>query len=347
MQIFSKGRLIAGCVIGAACGLLLPVLLAFSAWVLPIPILFAFLWVWAGWPAVLVGALSAAAAGYWFWFLGWGFSAALLLIALPGVLAAILTSRRKPFFQSVGISVAMQLAALILLTVIAWLIYRQNLVDVITATLKGFFYEFPGYLQHYLVLQLGQIGMFGDSTGIDFSKAILTDAQLQSLVDQIIHSINSGLKLSLPAYVLTSGAATGALSYLTAAWTRVRRGDDPAIPFVKPEDWRLKADLIIGPPALALVCLGFNQMGISGADAAYVALVNLAQLLFSVQAVGAIVRRLKAGGVTPGKRTALVVLALVIGQRLMPLVGIYSALFGSQGLISKQIRKRMDGKGDE
>jgi hypothetical protein len=56
---------------------------------------------------------------------------------------------------------------------------------------------------------------------------------------------------------------------------------------------------------------------------------------------------MKAAGVTPGRRAALVVAAMVIGNRIMPFLGMYSALFGSEGLVSKQIRKRMDGKGDE
>ncbi len=346
MQNFSKGRLIAGCAIGVVAGLALPFLSVFSAWVMLLPVIFALLWVWAGWPSVLVGAVSVVLAGSGYWFLGWGFSAAMLLMALPGVLAAILTGFRKPFYRAVGYSVALQLASMVAVTAIAWLFYRQNLVDVVTGALRGMIGEIPLARQHFLMLQLGQLGFFGDNTGINFSSAILTDAQLTSLIDQLMYTINSGLKQSLPAFVLCSGATTGALSYAGAAWVRIRRGDE-GIPFAKPEGWRLNANLIIGPPVLALACLGFGWLGLQGADAAYVAMVSLSQLLFTVQAVGALERRMKAAGVAPGRRAALTIAALVIGYRLMPLVGMYSALFGSQGLVSKQIRKRMDGKGDE
>jgi hypothetical protein len=345
VQNFSRGRLVAGCAIGVACGLTLPLLLTASVWVMPVAVIFAFLWVWAGWPTVAVGALSVALAGYK--FLGWGFSLAFVYLALPGVLAAILTGFRKPFFRAVTLSVAAQWFAYISLTVAMWLIFRQNLVDVLTGALEDMFRGLPAYLQHYLVLQMGQMGLFGSNTGINFSNAILTDAQLQSLISQLIYTINEGLKLSLPAYVLTSGATTGALSYGLAAWVRVRRGDDPAVPFVKPEGWRLSANLIIGPPALALVCLLLGQVGVLGAQEAYIAMISLARLLFSVQAVGVIDRRTKAAGMAPGKRAALIILALVFAQGLMPFVGIYSALFGSQGLISAILRKKMNGKGDE
>ncbi len=345
MQTFSKGRLIVGSAIGVACGLTVPLLLTASAWVMPVSVVFAFLWVWAGWPTVVVGALSVALAGSK--FLGWGFSLAFLYLALPGVAAAVLTGLRKPFYRAVALSVAAQWFAYVSLTVAMWLFFRQNLVDVLTGALEGMFRELPGYLQHYLLLQMGQMGFFGTSTGINFSNAILTDAQLQNLLAHLIYTINEGLKLTLPAYVLTSGATTGALSYGVAAWVRVRRGDDPAVPFVKPEGWRLTANLIIGPPALALLCLALRQMGVLGAQEAYIAMISLAQLLFSVQAVGVIDRRTKAAGMAPGKRTALIVLALVVAQTLMPFVGMYSALFGSRGLISEKIRKKMDGKGDE
>lgn len=347
MQSFSKGRLIAGCAIGVAGGLLLPLLLITSAWFLPIPILFAFLWVWAGWPTVLVGMMSVTLAGYLYWNLGWGFALGLIVISLPGVIAAALTDRRLPFYRAVGVSAAVQLFSMFAVTAAAWLFFRQNLVDVMTAALRGLIHEIPVYYQHYLALQMGQLGAFGGNTGINFQTAILTDAQLQSLIDQLLYTINEGLKLSLPAYVLASGAATGAMSYAAAAWVRVRRGDDPAVPFVKPVSWRLNANLIVGPPILALVCVGLMRMNVAGAEAAYLAAITIARLLYTVQAVGVLERRLKTGGMAPGKRTGLIVLALVIAQQLMPFIGMYSALFGSQGLISRKIRKRMDGKGDE
>lgn len=59
----SRGRLFAGCLIGIACGLTLPLLSVFSAWVLPVTVIFAFLWVWAGWPSVLVGAAGVMLIG--------------------------------------------------------------------------------------------------------------------------------------------------------------------------------------------------------------------------------------------------------------------------------------------
>ena len=345
MQNFSKGRLIAGCVIGVACGLALPLLSLFSALVLPLSVIFAILWVWAGWPSVLVGGVSVALAGNL--YLEWGFSAAMLVLTLPGVLAAALTGLRKPFYRAIGFSVAMQLAALLLITVAAWLFFRQNLVDVITSLFRGVFEDLLLADQHRWILWMGQMGFFGENTGINFSRAILTDTQLKNLIDQLFYTISEGLKQTMPAYVLATSLTTGASSYAVAAWIRTRRHDDPAVPFVKPEGWRLNANLIIGPPALAVVCLGLSQLGVAGTDAGYVAMVYIAQLLFTAQAVGALERRMKPSGLGPGRRTALIVAAAVIGYRIMPMLGLYSALFGSEGLISKQIRKRMDGKGDE
>ena len=345
MQNCSRGRLIAGFAIGAACGLMLPLLLMFSMWFLPFPIIFAFLWVWAGWPAAAFSVATVAATGYWFF--GGGFAAGLVLISLPGILAAAMTSRRKPFFRAVGESVALQWAALFLLTVAAWLIFRQNLVDVMTGSLRTMFEDLPLIMQRYMLSMLGQAGAFGANTGINFASGLMTNAQAKDLIEQFFYTVNAGLKLSLPAYVIASGATTGALAYALPAWVRVRRGDEPAVPFVKPGGWRLSANLVIGPPALTLACFLLDRSGVSGADAAYLAMMNLTWLLFTVQALGAIDRRMKAAGVSAGKRAAISIMAVVIGQQLMPFVGVYSALFGSEGLISKQIRKRMDGKGDE
>ncbi len=345
MQNFSRGRLIAGFAIGAACGLMLPLLLTVSIWFLPFPVIFAFLWVWAGWPAAAFSAAVVAATGYWLF--GGGFAAGLLMISLPGLFAAALTSRRRPFFRAVGESVALQWAALFILTAAAWLFYRQNLVDVMTGSMRAMLEDLPLVVQRYFLSMLGQAGAFGANTGIDFARGLMTGAQVKSLVDQFFSTLNSGLKLSLPAYVITSGAATGAASYALSAWVRVRRGDEPLVPFVKPEGWRLGANLVIGPPALTLTCFVLDRAGVPGAESAYLAMLNLTGLLFTVQALGVVDRRLKAVGVSPGRRAAIAVLAVVIGQQLMPFVGAYSALFGAEGLITKKIRKRTDGKGDE
>ncbi len=144
------------------------------------------------------------------------------MISLPGLFAAALTSRRRPFFRAVGESVALQWAALFILTAAAWLFYRQNLVDVMTGSMRAMLEDLPLVVQRYFLSMLGQAGAFGANTGIDFARGLMTGAQVKSLVDQFFSTLNSGLKLSLPAYVITSGAATGAASYALSAWVRVR-----------------------------------------------------------------------------------------------------------------------------
>lgn len=346
MREFSKGRVLAGCAIGIGCGILSGASMLVSAWFLPVPILMAFLWVWSGWPSVVAGAASTGMMSFHMGGPGLA-AAAIAALVLPGALAALLTQRRKPFYSAVALSIAIQWAALICVTVGAWLLFRRNLVDALTDSLSGMIFELPRALQHFLILQIGQMGMFGTNTGINFSRALLTDAQLDSLISQMLQTINTGLKLSMPAYVLTSGATAGALSYAAAAYVRIRRGDDPPVPFIKPEGWRLTPNLILGPIGLAAVCLLLDKLGVSGADAAYLATMSLARVLFTVQAVGALERRFKASGMPPGRRTLLIAVALVIGQGMMPFIGAYSALVGSQGLITKLIKKRMDGKGEE
>lgn len=353
MGKFSRGRVAAGCAIGFGCGVSVGVSLLFSAWVLPIQVAMAFLWVWSGWPSVVSGAVGAAVSSaftsvFSSGFGGWGIPAAVIVaLVLPGALAGLLTRWRKPFYQAVGISVLIQWAALIAVAAVAWLILRRNLVDALTDALREVIEKLPRAIPQALVLVAGQAGLFGDSTGINFSQAILSDQQLDSLIAQMLQTINTGLKLSMPMYVLTSGATAGAASYTVAAYARVRMGDDPPVPFVKPEGWRLTPNLILGPPALAIACLILDRLNVAGADAAYLAMFSLSRILFIVQAVGALERRMKASGMTPARRGWLIVAALVIGGQMMPMLGIYSALLGSEGLITKRIKKRMDGKGDE
>lgn len=310
---------------------------------LALPVVISSFWAWGGWPCALAAALSNFAAV----LLLLGPAAAAVFFAaliLPGLLTAFLVKRRMRFYAGVRASMLIQLGAFLLLLFGAWLMIRGDLIDALLQPMREVFDQIPGELLGYL----GQAGFFGADTGIDFARA-LDAAQRSDLLNALFGNISLLLKQNMPSTVLTTGIVVGGLSYALCARQLVRSGAEPPVDFVPVGEWRLTPSMIVGLPASTLISLILFNMGVRGADALYVAVLNLMFLAFTVQCAGALSRRLKQAGVTPGKRCALILLVTLLVPYLGRFLGIYSALLGSQGLITNYLKKRAEkrDKGDE
>ncbi len=151
---------------------------------------------------------------------------------------------------------------------------------------------------------------------------------LKELIDQLYYLVNTTLKQTLPAYgcpqrgqrrAELAGAAWGARAPRRRTGRAVRDARGLAA----------ERQLIIGPPALAAACLGLDGW-------AWPARTRptwrwcLSQLLFTVQAVGALERRMKAAG---SSHAAAGADRGRFGDRQPDYAAarIYSALFGSEG----------------
>lgn len=338
MAKLSFGRMTVGVVLGLLSGLLLAFELAISPMLMPVPIFIAFLWLWSGWPGAVASSVSTL--GMSVLIGGWPMATAVgAVMVLPGWLSASLVFRRMRFYSGIKASVGIQLGLLIAVLIAAWLYVKGNLVDVAMNALRASLDSSP--ITGALLAMLGQMGFFGAQTGLDFSAA-LDAVQQKQLLDAMFSAYTAQYKLTAPAMLLHTGLVTGSLSYLLPVYVCARRGDEPTVSFAHPHEWRLSANTIIGLPVCVGVSLVLNELGVSGADALYVALVNVLFLALTVQAIGAVSRWMRAAGFTPGKRVLLVLAMILFTQVVLRLIGVYSALFGSKGLISTYIKKRTE-----
>ena len=358
LRKFSASRVALGLGLAFLGAMVAPWMLVFSGLFLWPPLLISVLFAWTGLlPAVvcaflmllspvLYGAMMVGISGapQYMWMVieqgmpalfgsaAWMLGAGLMLV-LPGIGTIFLLSRRMPFARAVGIGIAGQLALLLLGVVALRGLIGADLIEALVSWLKGAIEEMPGRVIGQLLQMMGRSGVFGTSTGINFDKWILTSAERAQLLDLIYLSIDRVLRLNLVSMMIQSGTTTGLLSYAMAARICVSRGDEPQIPYLPLHAWRLRMDVIIGLPVVALACAIANYAGVPGMDSGYAAMRGLCSLAFAVQGAAAVSRRLRQGGTSPKRRTLMISVLVVLGGPLLSVLGIWSAMLGSRGLL--------------
>lgn len=345
MTKYSVGRIFGGLGIALASALLLPLEMALVPWLVVVPLLGAFLFVWAGAiPALGLCAMTLLSARFW----GGGLmtTAVLLGMILPMLAAMRMLRMRLPFFRAMLICVAAQIASMALALVYVRLATGQDLIAALTGWLRGRMESLPPLLlSEYLMLFVR--ARLLPASGLDLSQALLSAQDAARLLDSLLSTLDTGLRLNLPSLLLCSGAATGMLSHsLSALYCRVK-GFEPPLNYVYLSNWRLPRQMIIGLPLSALAAYVALMLGMNGADSALMALLNLCVLAFTVQALGAMGRRMRALGIGSVRRNWMNALMLVFGQWLLAAMGVCSALFGSQGLVRLWIQRHNDNAGGD
>lgn len=347
MRKVQERHLVAGIALGLLSGALLPFTLGAASIIMLPSVIVATLGAWSGVAAALAASFSQLAVAR---AIGGGMLMLVVFTAmlLPAWGVFFLIGRRPRFEQGVKWSALMTLGALFMLLLSAWMAVRGSLIDALVHALRASVEALPGDLLGTVLGIWGQTGLFGpNAAGIDFTRA-LTAVERVQVLDGFARTLTALLQMSFVSMLLTSGALTGAVSYLLAARVAHRRALVPSVDYRHPRGWRLTPGLIIGPPACALACAIAHRLGLRGADAAARAFFDLSGLLFLVQGIGAADRRLHEVRVPKRYRTFTLVLLTLVGAYFLRIAGVFSALVGSKGLVTQYIKRHAgrNGKGD-
>lgn len=347
MRKVQERHLVAGIALGLLSGALLPFTLGAASVIMLPSVIVATLGAWSGAAAALAASFSQLAVAR---MIGGGMMMLVVFTAmlLPAWGVFFLIGYRPRFEQGVKWSALITLGALFVLLLSAWLAVRGNLIDALVGALRASMEALPEDLLGSVLGLWGQMGLFGmGAVGIDFT-GVLTAAERVQVLDALARTMTALLQQSFASMLLTNGVLTGAVSYLLAARIAHRRALVPSVDYRYPRGWRLTPGLIVGPPACALACAIAHWLGLDGADAAGWAFFDLSGLLFLVQGIGAADRRLHEGRVPKRYRTFTLVMLALVGSYFLRIAGIFSALVGSQGLVTQYIKRHTgrNGKGD-
>ena len=257
--------------------------------------------------------------------------ALLLYLALPLALMVYLDMRGTAFFKRMYLSLAIELTGMILALGLIVLIYRQNIGDLVTQSLKQSFAALPD--------------VFKDSMA-EFYKLFysLTGASLMyETSDELLFAVaelcGETVRLGLPSMLLVLASFNVLPGVKIASGIRVRR----AIPGASVEPlskWRMPRDFAIGVIVLLLIGL-LSYWTLDGrGEVVLTAMLTLASLAATVQALASFADRFGKAPVARGLKIAMAVMIALFLTQLIPYYGFMSMLVGSQGLITQWIRKR-------
>lgn len=302
-------------------------------------VLAALFFTWGGWlPAALYLAASVGSVG---WLFGAGVAGATaLLVAAPSAVVIAMLWRRASFAARLKGAVGAQLAAFLILICALYFQAQRDLISVLIEFVNGWIESLPASLRLVLAQQFAFSGLITGDTAQKAIDGSLRTMEVLGALRQSIEMQGNLMRLRLPGLLLSSGLLTGVLAVALPNCVCARRGDE--IDYVPFSDWHMPRQVTIG----ALVCLAaagaLLLFKVDGAEAVWNAIIIAGGTLCVVIGASALDRRMKAAGRGKAFRAIMIGLGVILVQGLVMLCGVYSALLGSQGLISGFIRRKTD-----
>ncbi len=302
-------------------------------------VLAALFFAWGGWlSAALYLAASVGSVG---WLFGAGMAgAAALLVAAPSVAVIAMLWRRASFAARLKGAIGAQLAAFLILICVLYFQAQRDLISVLVDFADSWIESLPASLRLALAQQFALTGLITGDTAQKAIEGSLRTMEVLGALKESIEIQGNLMRLGLPGLLLSSGLLTGVLAVALPNCVCARRGD--ALDYVPFCDWHMPRQVTIG----AIVCLAMTGLlllfKVSGAEAVWNAIIIAGGTLCVVIGASALDRRMKAAGRGKAFRVILIGLGVVFVQGLIMICGVYSALLGSQGLISSYIRRKKD-----
>lgn len=303
------------------------------------PILIAVLYAWSGAIPAALAAVGTLGLGYLLG--GPGVMAALgVVVLLPALVAILCVEKRLAFFRSVRICVAAQFAALVALIALGAISVQGDLADALAQFMYRQMTGLPNELVDILLTYANMVGLLG--TGANLTAGAITAADRINYLRQLTETFAQALKLAMPSLTLQWSMVTGLVLVLWPSWIRVRRGDEPAVPYLPMDKWRLPNNTALGMLLCYLVSLLLLNSSIAGIDAVYTAVSNVFGLLLMIQGLATLCRYAKVNGMGRGARIAFIVLGITLARFVLGVVGFFSVMFGHEGVVTNFIKKQRD-----
>ena len=341
---YSIGRILGASLLGVIAGLSQPIMLALSMLFVGGTVIAVTLYAFSGALPAIVFLVSSACS--LFWLYGPGVTAAgLFLTALPALVIALMMRRGLPYFSRLRGAVAAQLLDMLALIVVLYFGVRQDLIGALMDVLTSWALDMPPALVSLALQQFALTGMLStESAELVFSGA-LSIAEARKALLVVLDAMGQALRLGLPAMLLSSGLVTGVLATLIPGKICSRRGD--GLPYVPVSGWFVPARLSIG----LLVCLAtgyaLELASVTGAEAVVSAILMAASVIYTLAGAASLSRRFRAGGHGMAFRVLMIGAGILLVQPFVVIVGLCSALFGRQGLISGFVRRKMEEQDKE
>lgn len=345
-------RVIIACVLGLMAGYLQPELFSVSFMFCPMPVIIAALYAWAGWiPAAVACAASLLSMAQFASLLNISPAllalGTLLVMIVPAAAVIYAMEKRMKFFQRLAVGAAVQTAALLLCMTVLYAGLKIDLADVITGGMREAMNSLPSGSVMLFLEQLSMYGLLTEESLAELSGGILTAADIAKVLDQAMDTINYYLKQTITAFILSSGLLSGLAAVSLSS--RIRRDcvNQPPVEHILLDYWRV-------PPRFAgMAALGaitgyvMQMMSVSGSESVTMVFIILLSEMLSIQGAAAISRRLREVHAGVIARLGLIIASLLLMPSFLEMIGVFSLLMGSEGIITKWMKKRIEQRESE
>jgi len=345
----SPGQMAVSALLALGVGVLhsTPIPLTASMAFMITPVLICLFYSWCGpIPSILCAAASMAALHITF-----GFPvmlAGLFTMILPAAAALVLLRRRAPYFRSMQIMGGVQLAAILSVVAVIFFTQGKSLVDLVMEMVGEMINSLNPALQDVLLAQFSLTGMVDREIYALYSKGEAISEQMRANgIYQMLDNMGYSFRLTLPSLAITSSMLTGVLVVALPTAVCVRRGDEPACPYVPLHEWFIPARSMTGMVFALAACLVLSFMDVSGADAAITAISSLVYMFFALQGLASFSRAFRARGWGRGKRIVVLALFTLLFVDGVRFVGFLSAMLGRKGAITLWMKRRHEQNNKE
>lgn len=343
MSKYSPLKITLGCLLAVGLAFFSPYALAFgiAPGIMIVPVVICFLMAWSGPASAALATVGVLAMGL---RVGGLFFGALCLVTeiLPAWGSIQLLRKRVSMPRLVGYSMLLQLSANLLGVILLRLRLGPDMIGYALTLFRQGVEQLPAlYVDSILRLQY-QMGLFGNASGVDITRAILTVEDRATLLDSWFQYMDAGLRVTLPSSILNSAALSGLIMAALPSWICARQGDTPQVSYMGIHQWNLPVQATKGLLFCLLVSAVLYFMGINESIALVNASLQLANLGFTIQGMASLSRMMRTHGMRPGTRVLALVLLVLLARMVLVALGLVDSLMGPKGLFMDMARKRMD-----
>jgi len=294
-------------------------------------------------------------------------SGAVMMIVLPGAWGIAAIEKKLPFSLRMAVCIAAQTIGMLLFACLGYLVLKIDLIDLLTASLRGSINQMPVDMQLMLLNMMSTLGIMTQETltaltelnkqlsQIDpvqlYMMGYSLSAEQLALVDaslnQSFEYINYYLKQIMPALLIHSGMLTGVLMTGFSGWLIRCKNAEDEMEYIPLKQWNVPRRIMGLMLAGAAAGLVLQLMEMESSVSVTTVFTMLLTTLLVIQGMAALRRMFIRSGAPRGLQTAILIASPMMAPTFLQIAGALSALFGKEGAISTWMRKRMEESGKE
>jgi hypothetical protein len=272
---------------------------------------------------------------------------ALLLMIVPAAAMIYASEKRMKYFHRLAVGIGAHIAVLLIGVTAVYAGLKIDLVETLTASMREGMNLLPGGSVTVVLEQFKMYGLLTEESLAELNGGFVTAGDISKVLDQGFDSLTYLPKQGMLAALLSSGMLSGLLATAITSRIRLNCGCQTAAEHVMIERWRMPPSVVGMMAAGAAAGFVMNYSGVDGSESVAMVCMLLTTELLIVQGITALLRRFRE--VQAGKviRNLLIAGSILTAPGFLEIVGLLSLLIGSEGVITKWMKKRIEERESE